>query len=252
MILYDGSGNEVSTGGKNVLKGSKVVILADSIFDYEVPDTLNIGDYLTINYDCEVHNWAQGGCCMALGKATNYDPYSFAGLSLALTTRDFTDQIANAAERSFEEQVEDMQSFSMATCDFLIVGYGTNDFWRAAPVENDEDDDDPEYFKGAIKYGVNKLLTSNPSLKILFLNLQQMNPTYIDSGGIGWVYPEPYNTGINEMCESLSVPVLDIWGTALINDYTAESFYHSGRPHLSRNGKLRYATMIANALDFYY
>lgn len=251
MILYDGNGNEISTNGKNVLKGKKVVILADSIFDYEVPDTLNIGDYLATNNDCEVHNWAQGGCCMALGKASNYDPYSFVGLIDAITSRDFTNQIANAEERSFTAQVADMQAFDMATCDFIIVAYGTNDFWRNCPIENQNDDDDPNYFSGAIKYGVHTLLTAYPSIKVLFLNLQHMNGTYIDSGGVGWVYPEPYNETINTMCESLSIPVLDIWGSSMINEDTA-GVYHSGRPHLSRNGKLRYATMISNALDFYY
>ena len=73
-----------------------------------------------------------------------------------------------------------------------------NDFWRNCPIENQNDDDDPNYFSGAIKYGVHTLLMAYPLIKVLFLNLQHMNGAYIDSGGIGWIYPEPASQTANK------------------------------------------------------
>lgn len=264
MNIYDGYGNiiEISDAGgsgKNVLSKKNVIILADSVFDYEQPDGINIGQMLAVSSGATVYNWAQGGCCMAKGKATNYDPYSFVGMVDALTSGDFTDQIANAEERGFTTQVAEMQAFNMANCDYMLVAYGTNDFWRSCLYDNPSDDEDVTYFSGAVRYGIKTLLTTYPSIKLIFLNLQNMGSIYNETAawynatGSHYVESSRYNGYINDICAEFAVPVLDIWNESLINNQT-KTIYNDpgGMPHLSHKGKQKYVTMIENAFNHYY
>lgn len=259
MIIFDGKGNELSTDGKGVLKGKKVIILADSVFDYEVPDSNNIGQLLAIDANCTVYNWSQGGCCMAKGKATNYDPYSFVGLVDALVDRDFTDQIANASERSFTSQVEEMQTIPVTSCQFMLIAYGTNDYWRSCTYDNPDNNVDTTAFSGAVRYGLQKLLGAYPSLNVLMINMQNLGRTYNETAawynktGSHYVESSIYNGYINDISREFAVPVLDIWGESLINDQTKDTFcYQGSRPHLTRAGKLKYVELIENACDRYF
>lgn len=250
MIIYDGNGETVEVSGKNVLDGANLIILADSVFDYEEPDGINVGELLALNTGANVYNWAQGGCCMALGKGADYDPYSFVGLANALVDGDFTNQEARAETRNFTEQVAEMKAYDMSTTDFLVVAYGTNDFWRNETVNDTTTGFDTSTYIGAYKYGLRKILSAYPTIKVLCLGLQNMPSRYIDQGSIT-VYPQPYNDAIKSASADLSIPFLDIWNDSMINEYTKNTLC-SGMPHLSHLGKIRYAALIANAFNLYY
>lgn len=264
MAIYDVNGNVISSssegGGKNVLAGKNLVILADSVFDYEQPEGINLGEMIAYQTGATVYNWAQGGCCMSKGKATNYDPYSFVGLVDALTTETFTDQIAYAEERSFTAQVAQMQAFDMANCHFMLIAYGTNDFWGSKYYDNPSDSEDVTYFSGAVRYGIKTLLTAYPYINLLFLNLQNMGSIYNETAawynatGSHYVESETYNQYINDICAEFAVPVLDIWNTSMINNVTDNEWYcdAGGKPHLSHKGKQRYTSLIMNAFNQYY
>lgn len=255
MAFYDYMGKELiesddSTDIEKKFKGKNVIWLADSLIDYESPEGFTVAYWFQVDTKANCYNWAQGGCCMALGKADNYDPYSFVGLVNALTTGVFTEQDEYAEDRNFTEQVNEMKGFNMETCDYMVVAYGTNDFWRNCIVSNEENDLDTNTFEGAIRYGIKTLLTKYPKIKLIFLNLQRLPDVYIDSGGIT-IYAEPYNNMINNVCAELSIPVVDIWNNSMINKYTTNVLCN-GQPHLSHEGKLRYAKLIENALNLYF
>ena len=263
MAVYDINGNIISSGSgsgdSSVLSGKNVVILADSVFDYEQPEGINIGEMLSVKTGATVYNWAQGGCCMAKGKATNYDPYSFVGMVDALTTRNFTDQETYAQDRSFVTQVNQMKAFDMTNCDFMIVAYGTNDFWRSCLYNNPSNSEDVNYFSGATRYGIKTLFTTYKKIKLLFLNLQNMGQFYnessawYDATGSHYVESSKYNEIINDVCEEYAVPVLDIWSDSLINQITKAYYCDEGSmPHLTHAGKQHYTEMIENAFNLYY
>ena len=262
MAIYDVNGTVISSGGgsgKNTLDGKNVIILADSVFDYETPDGINVGQMLAVSSGATVYNWAQGGCCMAKGKATNYDPYSFVGMVDALATQTFTDQSTYAEDRGFTTQVAEMQAFNMSNCDFMLVAYGTNDYWRSCLYDNPNDSEDVTYFSGAVRYGLKTLLTAYPFIKLIFVNLQNMGSTYNETAawynatGSHYVESARYNQYINDICAEFAVPVLDIWNTSMINDYTDNELYcDGGKPHLSHRGKQKYVTMIENVFNRYY
>lgn len=252
--MYDYLGNEIkveeTTDLVKKFKGKNIVILADSIFDYEIPDGFNIGFWIKKNIEANVLNWAQGGCCMAKGKATNYDPYSFVGLADALATHTFTDQEEYATDRNFSEQVDEMKNFDMSKADYLIVAYGTNDFWRNGKIEDSDEGYDTSTYIGAFKYGIKTLLTKYPKLKIVCLGIQNLGSLYIDSGGYT-IYSSKYNEAIKKAAYDLAVPFVDIWSDSMINTITSGTLC-DGQPHLSHEGKLRYAALVENALNYYY
>lgn len=253
MNIFDGRGNKINIISKqnHILTGKNLIILADSVFDYEQPDGVNIGTIIQSDVDASVHNWAQGGCCMALGKSNEYDAYSFVGIVNALTSGDFSNQELYAEERNFTEQVNDMKTFDMQTCDFMLVAYGTNDYWRNCTIKSEDNEFDPNTFDGAIRSGIKTLLTKYPKIKLIFLNMQQLDSLYIESGGIGTIYPKLYNESINNICGEYSIPVIDIWNDSMINDFT-KSTLCDGKPHLKHEGKLRYSKLIENAFNFYF
>lgn len=256
MAIYDYTGTEIPFEDKtDIVKkftGKNIIILADSIFDYETPDGFNIGYWLNKACGANVYNWAQGGTCMQKGKADNYDPYSFAGMADALATGTFTDQEKYQEDRSFTTQVAEMKAFDMTTADYLIVAYGTNDFWlevTEAPETNLSDEFDKNTFIGAFNYGIKTLLTKYPTLKILCVGMQRMSQV---SGKTGeTVTGDAWAEALKEASSKLSVPYVDIYSDSLINKYTIGTLCN-GQPHLSHEGKLRYVALIENALNLYY
>lgn len=57
--------------------------------------------------------------------------------------------------------------------------------------------------------------------------------------------------GDNECLYDLAVPFVDIWSDSMINTITSGTLCN-GQPHLSHEGKLRYAALVENALNYYY
>lgn len=255
--FYDYQGEELRvTDTIDLIKkfeGKNIIILADSIFDYEQPDGFNIGEYIHQDINANVYNWAQGGCMMAKGKADNYDPYSFVGMVDALCTRNFTDQEKYMDDRGFTDRVTEMEKFDMSKCDYMIVSYGTNDLWlntQDDPTDNANNELDTSTFLGAYRYGIKTLLTKYPTIKLLSIGFQ---------GGMGAVNgktgvyhsAKKWNEALKDISYDLSIPFLNMWSHSMINSYT-QSTLTNGQPHLKKEGKKRYAALIENALNYYY
>ena len=82
------------------------------------------------------------------------------------------------------------------------------------------------------------------------LGIQNLGSLYIDSGGYT-IYSSKYNEAIKKAACDLAIPFIDIWSDSMINTITSETLCN-GQPHLSHEGKLRYAALVENALNYYY
>lgn len=262
MSLYDINGNEILTGSsgdgtsqselQRKFKEKNIIWLGDSIHAYTSPDGVTIPYFFQYHSGAKCYNWAQGGMTMALTGVENYDCYSGVGMIDALVSGDFTEQEAysgdnhGTAQGNFVEQVAEMKSFDMSNADYIIIEFGTNDALKAVTLDNSDDAFDTTTTGGALRYMIKTLLTAYPTLNIAVCNVQYQT---------GWIdseHTQSYDTTeqtnlINQICDDLNIPIIDIYNGLGLNDYTSETLLSDGL-HRSHAGKLKQVQLIENRM----
>ena len=256
MSLYDIYGNEIQTGGtggssqselQRKFSGKNIVWLGDSIHAYTQPDGVTVPYLFQYDSKANCYNWAQGGTTMALMGVANYDPFCGANMVKALISRDFADQETHMADRGFTTQVAEMKAFDMSKAHTVIIEFGTNDNWKLVGLDNETDLYDTTTTGGALRYIIKTLLTAYPKLNIAVCNIQGgINGT--KNEGLELVYTsEQRNEIIENVCDELNIPLIDIYNGLGENDYTKDTLFY-GKPHLSHQGKLKQVKLIENRL----
>ena len=93
---------------------------------------------------------------------------------------------------------------------------------------------------------IKELQTKYPSINIAVCNVQY---------GTGWLdaeHTKSYDTTkqtevINQICEDLNIPLIDIYNDLGLNDYTKTTLLHDGL-HRTHKGKLKQVQLIENRL----
>ena len=263
MSLYDIDGNEIQIGGstggssqselQRKFKDKNIIWLGDSIHAYATPDGVTVPYLFQYDSGAKCYNWAQGGMTMALMNNPSYDAYSGVGMIDALVSGDFTDQETYAsddhgtAQGNFLEQVAEMKAFDMSKAHTFIIEFGTNDNWKLVGLDNETDLYDITTTGGALRYMIKSLLTAYPKLNIAVCNIQGgINGT--KNEGLELVYTsEQRNEIIENVCDELNIPLIDIYNGLGENDYTKDTLFY-GKPHLSHQGKLKQVKLIENRL----
>lgn len=256
MSLYDINGNEIlsesSSSGSSVselqrkFKGKNIVWLGDSIHAYSQPDGVTIPYLFQYHSGAKCYNWCQGGTTMAKMGIANYDPYSGAGMVDALISRDFTEQENYMEDRSFTEQVAEMKFFDMSNANYMIIEFGTNDTLKDITLDNAENLLDTTTTGGALRYMIKILQTAYPKLGIAVCNVQKMTG-WLDSEHTKSYDSKKQTDLINQVCNDLSVPVIDIYNLLGLNEYTSATLLHDGL-HRTHEGKLKQVQIIENRM----
>ena len=266
MAIYDINGNEIASGGGSTVKaqtelqrrfsGKKIIWLGDSIHAYSAPDGVTIPYLFEYHSGATCYNWCQGGMTMAITGVANYDPYSGVGMVDALVSGDFTSQETYANEDhgtqqgNFVEQVAEMKAVNMSAVDAIVIEFGANDAFKLVPLDNTDNALDTTTTGGALRHMIKRLLTKNPSLKIVVCNVQKKSG-YADNE-----HRNPYDTAnqnrvIESVCEEHSIPVIDIYHLLGPNDYTESTLLYDGA-HRTHEGKLRQVQIIENMMCLYF
>ena len=259
MSLYDINGKEVvsgGTGGSSELQrkfsGKNIIWLGDSVHAYSSPDGVTIPYLFQYDSKATCYNWAQGGMTMALMGVENYDPYSGVGMIDALVSGDFTEQETYAnddhgtAQGNFLQQVAEMKTFDMSKAHTVIIEFGTNDALKEVTLDNSENELDTTTTGGALRYMIKTLQTAYPKVNIAVCNVQPMSG-YLDSE-----HQKPYDSIeqaelINQICDELNIPIIDIYNELGLNDYTKSTLLSDGL-HRTHQGKLKQVQVIENRL----
>lgn len=260
MELYDADGKKIflqedETKTESKLKGKNIVFLGDSIHAYQQWDGVTVPYLIQSNTGAKCYNWCQGGMTMALTDVASYDPYSCVGMVNALTQKDFTSQETYAgddhgtAQGNFTEQIAEMKEIGLDTADIVVIEFGTNDCIKLVDLDDSENELNTKTTAGALRYAIKTLLNYKSNLLIFVCNVQKMTG-YADAE-----HQKPYDSSkqtqaINNVCEKLNVPIIDIYGNLLLNDYTKGLLLHDGL-HRTHEGKVRQATLIQNVISNY-
>lgn len=152
------------------LKDAKIVNLGDSIFGQFNPPE-DISTYLSLLTAADVYNCGFGGTKMATHANANYALFSFHALIDAIVSGDFSAQEAALASSwqnptTFPVRLATLKSIDFSEVDIVTIAYGTNDWNSGYAIDNEQNPKDLLSYCGAFRYGVEKLLTAYPQIRV--------------------------------------------------------------------------------------
>ena len=157
-------------------------------------------------------------------------------------------------ERSVLTQIDNV---SFEDNDIAIIFAGTNDFKTGnCPIGNDVDQKDTT-FKGSLNLVIQKIFEKNKSIRLLFIT--PVFRSRIDSGDnrdsdstkISGRMLKDYSDAIKTISEINHIPVLDMYGSGLINKYNSEHWLYDGL-YFSQEGHKLFATTLYKKLSSLY
>ena len=186
------------------LNGKTIVNFGDSIFGnfFERND---ISSYIANLTGATVYNCGFGGCRMATHNVANYEPFCMHSLAYAIANNDWTAQ-ENAVNDNtwtdkpwyFNMRLNTLKSIDFSKVDIITIAYGTNDFMSDIRQDNEENKLDYNYYKGALRYSIEKILTAYPNIRIVVCT-----PIYRSWNNADGSFKEDSNTKIDSFNKTL-------------------------------------------------
>jgi len=206
------------------LYGKTVLFFGDSIIQ-GAGGLDNIPQYVSVRTGATCINVGVGGTQMAQHVAApDYDPFSFYALADAFTTDVWTNQDLKAPVIGKEDILALMKTIDLSTVDFIMVAYGQNDRSNEVPV-GVLSDTTTDKFYGALKYGMEAIWNTYPNVQFILVTPYHRPKVYVE----GELTIEPYADAIVDVAENLYyVPVIDLFRTAGINDFTKLTYLEDG------------------------
>ena len=238
-----------------------LVFIGDSIFGYYYKNILEalVGSLS----DKKVYNCGFGGCRMSWTEpdgSDDYDVYTFPSIVDAIVADDYSAQAANIALNSaFPFRYAALSNIDWSKPTTIFINYCNNDITGNVPIGDNWNSDDTlsdfnkQTFLGAFNYGIQKLLTEYPHIKVIQFTsaYRQMGPTYdapykfrntLD------LSPMDYNEAIKVNAERIGISVYDLFRNAGRNFFNGEDVYLYDHSHYNEYGYKMFAKIL-NALD---
>jgi lysophospholipase L1-like esterase len=240
------------------LNGKKVVNFGDSIFgSYESPTSISA--YIGSKTGATVYNVGFGGCRMGW----HYDPwdaFSMYRLADAVSTGDFSRQdqaIINGSGTLlsyFSNHLATLKGIDFNTVDYITISYGTND-WFSDDIILDSPLNRLEIstYKGALRYSLEKLLSSFPHLKIMILTpifrTMQNETDNSDNYAHKDLYLTDFVQGAIDVAKEYHVPCLDNYYELGFNKFNRwEYFPDDDGIHPNVLGRQKIGEKVGSAL----
>ena len=258
-----------SVSNEKPLLGKKVVCFGDSIFGMfrgVIGYDISIPQIIADKTGASCFNVGFGGCRMTPHEPP-YDPFSMYNLADAIVSGDWTTQDNSVATYTglpsyFSEHLERLKRIKWENIDILTIAYGTNDYTASQPIDATEGtfDKEYEYYKGALHYSIEKLLTAYPHLKIVVVT-----PTYrwfLDAAlayshdcddeaaknDLAYLLKD-YVAACKEVCEKYHIHCVDNFSGIGMNKYNRLQYFDStDGTHPKREGRTLLAQHIADEL----
>lgn len=153
-------------------------------------------------------------------------------------------------------RIQEIKAIDFTEIDFVSFAYGINDFASATPLDNESDKYDTNYFKGAMRYCIKKLLETYPHLKIII-----STPFYrfwtsggaviddVDTHTIGGFLLSDYNQAEIEVCNELHIPYVDNLTNSGVNSFNRLEYFAIADPlHPNAKGRAIIGHKIGNGI----
>ncbi len=230
-----------SGGGQ--FQGKKIAFLGDSLVEFGTQPAI-----ISARLDANGLPMGFGGCRMGKHPNAGYDGMCMYNIAKAIGDNDFTALLA-AAQQVYDEssnpkddnrpQANLVASTDWTTVDYAVIAFGTNDFGGSNTANNvignvTDFTPDGSTFCGSVNYVINRLLTSNPKMRLVFISpiWRQKTPTAqagIEGGSdvspnLNGDYLLQFVDALSECCKRNHVEVWDGYRTSGIGQLTASAF----------------------------
>jgi hypothetical protein len=238
-----------------------IVLIGDSIFGFYALNVLE--PLLRTITNKKIYNCGFGGCRMSWKEADgsdNYDVYSFVSVIDSIIANDYSQQIANMSlDNAYPLRVASLRSIDWSKPTTLLVNYVNNDFTAGVNLgdlwdyEDALTDFNKQTLLGAFNYGMKKLLTSKPEIKLIqFTSAWRVmgtnsEPPYVYTNSLN-LKPTDYNEAIKNNATRIGISVYDFFNFAGRNYFNGEDVLQFDRSHYNEKGYKRLAHII-KALD---
>lgn len=234
------------------LKDKIIVNFGDSIFGNTDGDT-SISNVISNVTGATVYNCAFGGCRMSSHPSEGYKEFSMYKLADAITTGDFSSQETGATvsgvPKYFTSHVESLKSIDFNKVDYITIAYGTNDWTGGVPIDK-SDETNNYFFKDALQYSLQKIITKYPHIQILLIsahfrfwnsNIETNTDTKVVNDDYKVAHHlYDFNNCIEEVAKEFKVPYLNNYDELGINKYNCTYYIplEDGAHHNEKGRKL--------------
>lgn len=253
--------SDILVRGALPLMGKTIVNFGDSIFGNAQPPT-DISTFLAEKTGATVYNCGFGGCRMSPHPTAEYHAFSMYKLANAISTGDFTEQenavnsttvtLNNAIKSNFAT----LKTIDFSKVDIVTIAYGANDF-NGALLDNAENPLDTTTFGGALRYSIEKLLTSYPHLRIFVLSTtwrfwinesnEYVDDTNTHTNGLGKLIAD-YNAQLKAVAEEYNLPFVDDYNIGIGKFNRSYYFNDNDGAHHKTTGRNAIAEHLAKNL----
>ena len=232
----------------------QIVFLGDSIFDNS-RDGTGVPYLTAVQCNADVYNLAIGGTSATIelgeqGESELWTSRSLVGIVKAMMGDISTDIFAGTRTK----EILDNTDIDWSTTDYFVVEYGLNDYFRAVPLSDPENEYNLFTYAGALRYAVSNLRNIAPDATVILCC-----PNYAQFYDGNWMIGDgnSVNTGYGTLfdykgtCEYVAkerqAQFLDAYLDLGINGYTAEEYLEDG-VHLTQAGRQLYADALAEKI----
>lgn len=254
QVFYPWVSLKAPTGGLP-FAGKHMVFFGDSITEN--------GDYparVASRLGCTVTNLGIGGTQMAEHNALAWRPFSMCKLAGTIASGDYetlqddADFLLSDKGKDVSAQVTAMSQIDWNAVDYIVMGYGTNDYGNGMPI-GAASDTTGATFCGAVNVTVDTILTAYPHIRLFFVS-----PMYRDriASGDGLNSDDNPNSNgdylvefvdaLKERCAAHHVPCLDMYRTSMVGKHTASTYLVDGLHPRSGIGYQLVADKVSAAL----
>lgn len=247
---------ETMGGNTNRLLGKTIAFLGDSITASSAGFPGKIGVMLGAN----IINCGIGGTRMGVHTVNGYDRLSGWTIASAIESNDFSQVEAGAldvGDPGLMTKVNLMKDTDWQSVDYIVVGFGTNDFGGdrqlGLPTDTTE-----ESFYGACDMVMSKLQRACPQARLLFLTPIWRRRTPTHTGGVvggsdispntHGLYLYEFGEVIQEVCKRYHLECLELYYTSGIAEATNLQ-YLEDELHPNAAGYELMASKVAGALS---
>ena len=259
---------EEGYSGGGVLTNKKIVNFGDSIFgnyrDTSEADK-SISKMISERTGAEVYNAGFGGCRMAT-HSNFWDAFSMHSLADSVASGDWSRQDqalidgAGTLPSYFSETLSMLKTIVWSDVDIVTIGYGTNDYSGNIFIEYNAAFKEWDYFKGALKYSIAKILSAHQHIKIVVLSPMwrwflsdgvysyDSDDAELSKNTRGHILPD-YVSACEEISRDCHVLYLDNYYSLGINKYNyLEYFLPTDGTHPNLNGRKARANCISGTM----
>ncbi|MGV1793839.1 SGNH/GDSL hydrolase family protein [Rhizobium sp. A37_96] len=234
-----------------------------------------IGDSLTGNGDyparfatrtgMTVTNGGMGGTTMQGRDVTDLGPLGGTRVALAIATGDWTALVA-AAQTLYDDtgtdhrpKVAALKSLDWTTVDYVVIGYGTNDWNVIKTIGASSDTAGETSYAASIKYIIEHLLGAYPKLKLMFWGpiFRKVNgladPVNSDTTpNTNGEYLHAYGKMVVEVCQLYKIPAVDLYPVCGINELNAATMTADGTHPVAGFGWQHLADKVGSSFSTQY